>query len=159
MIRLETLGNTCRSAMANGRRPAHRAARTYSVFITPMAPLRTTRANDGTRDADGDHRGDYPLTVDRGEHDRQQQGGEREQQVVGAHEHFAPPLGHHRREDAQAAPRDGGDPDRDDPDEHRGARADHEQRHDVAAELVGAQPVPQPTRSASRSLALISPTS
>lgn len=47
MTRLPTLGNTWRAAMATGRRPAARAAKTYSVFITPMAPLRTTRANDG----------------------------------------------------------------------------------------------------------------
>ena len=47
MTRLATLGSTWWVAMPNGRRPAARAARTYSERMTPSAPLRTTRTNEG----------------------------------------------------------------------------------------------------------------
>ena len=43
-----TLGSTWRRPMANGRRPAARAASTYSVRMTWSAPLRTSRAKLGT---------------------------------------------------------------------------------------------------------------
>jgi hypothetical protein len=48
MTRPLTLGSTCRSPMAQGPRPAARAAMTYSVPSTCMAPLRTTRTKLGT---------------------------------------------------------------------------------------------------------------
>ena len=48
MIRGPTFGSTCFRPMANGRRPAARAASTYSDRITWSEPDRTSRTKLGT---------------------------------------------------------------------------------------------------------------
>ena len=92
-------------------------------------------------DADRDHRGERAGAEDRAEHDRQQQGREREQQVVGAHHDLAEPARRHRREDAERHPDHGGHAHRDEPHEQRRPRAHDDLAEDVTAELVGAEPV------------------
>ena len=111
MTRGPTFGSTCLRPMANGRRPAARAARTYSDRITWSEP-RPHQPHEARHGGDPDrHHGDQgAAAVDRAEHDRQQQRGEREQQVVAPHQRLARPARRHRRDDPQryaddAAPR------------------------------------------------------
>ena len=135
------LGSTCSTVMRHSPLPRARAAVTNSRERTTSARPRDAREHRHVEDADRDDRRHQARTVDCRQHDRREQRRKREREVGQAHHDFLDPAPFHRSEQAEGDAEDDADADRDHADRDRDAAADDEQRDDVAAEAVGAEPV------------------
>ena len=99
-------------------------------------------------DADGDDGVDRARAEDRGDHDRREQGREGEDEIVEAHHRFVDEAAARRGQAAERHADAHADADRDQRHRDRVARADHDHRQHVAAEMVGAEPVRRPRAAA-----------
>jgi hypothetical protein len=105
------------------------------------AAARDAGEDRNVEDADGDDGVDRAGAEDRGDHHRRQQGREGEDDVGGAHQHLVGDAAFCRRPAAERHADGHTDADRDQRHGDGIAAADHDHGEDVAAEMVGAEPV------------------
>ena len=135
-------GSTCSNVMRHSPLP-QRPGGEYELARAhhQRAGAGDAREHRHVEDADGDDRGHQPGPVDRGQHDRREQRREGEGEVRQAHHRLLDPAALDRGEQAEGDAEGDADADRDQADGDRHPAADDQQRDDVAAEAVGAEPV------------------
>ena len=99
------------------------------------------REHRDVEDADGDDGVDGARAEDRGDHDRREQRRKGKDEIVEAHQRLVDKAAARRGPAAERNAEPHADPDRDQRHGDRIARADHDHRQHVAAEMVGAEPV------------------